>query len=147
MKCLRTTRLCDLWLIWHHVPDIPEKTGHWASAPWAPRLFVRTFTHQRMTVCKHTVNAVMSHPWFPLYQNGSKGNRRPQSCTPDVVSNTSRHQIYRHWDRDTDSLGTILKIKTFKNSEFDSLEKRIKTKKNEFKSNGWVKVKKKESRT
>lgn len=29
------------------------------------------------------------------------------------------------WDRGTHSLGTILEIKTFKNSQFDPLEKRI----------------------
>ncbi len=103
-----------------------ENTGHWTR--W---LSARTFTHRRMMVCKHTVNAVMLCLWFPLHQGGSTESRRPQSCIPDVVSNTSKHQNYRQLDRGTDLTWHHFKNKKKKFKKFTiwSIRKRIKTNK------------------
>lgn len=85
--------------------------NHWPSALSAQWLFVRTFTHQNsMRIhCKYRYILLWTRACDSLLikmeLQKTEGHRV-------AISNTSRHQIYRHWDRGTYSLGTIEKKKT-----------------------------------
>lgn len=88
------TTSCDLKLLFHHIPYIPEKAGqsYQASALRAQWLCVY---YQRPTICKDTVNTVMAWPVVNKSSlSGSSGSteyRRLQTCSPGVVSNRSTH--------------------------------------------------------
>lgn len=104
------TRLCELEFIWHHVPYIHKRLDNHVGPVLREHNDCLCVHYRRPTVCKDTVNTVMSCCEQKLVIPSLC--KRLQSCSPGVVS--------REWDRGTDTVGTIKKKKkTFTNLQFD----------------------------